>query len=175
METTTETLTVADIMRTDVVTVKPNTTVAELTDRLEEAGITGAPVVDDDGLVQGVVSVSDVSRAVARRASRRGSSASARTGDTADDRPADYFRYARRLPAHLPPDLPQSELGARAVREIMTPATVSVRASARVADLARLLTRAGVHRALVLEDGRLVGLVSTMDVVRVVAESAGDA
>lgn len=176
MATTTETLTVADIMRTDVVTVKPNTTVAELTDRLEEEDITGAPVVDDDGVVQGVVSVSDVSRAVARRASRAaGPDASGEAGGGGGDEPSDYFRYARRFPAYLPPELPQSELGARAVREIMTPATVSVRASAGVVDLARLLTRAGVHRALVLEDGRLAGLVSAMDVVRVVAESAGEA
>jgi CBS-domain-containing membrane protein len=175
MATRMETLTVADIMRRDVVTVKPNTTVAELTDRLEEEDITGAPVVDDDGLVQGVVSVSDVSRAVARRASGAGPGSSGEAGGGGGDEPSDYFRYARRLPAYLPPELPQSELGARAVRDIMTPATVSVRASAGVADLARLLTRAGVHRALVLENGRLAGLVSAMDVVRVVAESAGDA
>lgn len=174
MATTMETLTVADIMQADVVTVKPDTTVAELTDLLEEEGITGAPVVDDEGFVRGVVSVSDVSRAVARRASR-GSGGPGRGGRGGDDRPADFFRYARRLPAYLPPELPQSDLGARAVREIMTPATVSVRPAAGVGDVARLLARAGVHRALVLDDDRLAGIVSAMDVVRVVAESSGDA
>lgn len=172
MATTMDTLTAADIMRTDVVTVKPDTTVADLTALLEEEGITGAPVVDDQGFVRGVVSVSDVSRAVAGRASG-GSGGSGRAGGD-DDAPAEYYHFARRLPAHLPPDLPQSELGARAVRDIMTPATVSVRPTAGLGDLARLLTRAGVHRALVLEDDRLAGIVSAMDVVRVVAETAGD-
>lgn len=174
MATATEKLTVADIMQTEPTTVKPNTTVAELTDVLEEESITGVPVVDDAGLVQGVVSVSDVSRAVARQASGR-SPGPGRDSPSEEDEPADFFRFARRLPASLPPELPQSNLGARAVREIMTPATVSVRATAGVGDLARLLTRAGVHRALVLEDGRLVGLVSAMDVVRVVAEDVRDA
>lgn len=174
MATTTETLTVADIMQTDVVTVKPETTVAELTDLLEEEGVTGAPVVDDEGIVRGVVSVSDVSRAVARRASRS-SGGSDRDGRGDDDGPAEFYRFARRLPAYLPPELPQSELGARAAREIITAATVSIRPTADIGDLARLLARSGVHRALVLEGDRLAGIVSAMDVVRVVAESAGEA
>lgn len=175
MAAITEEMTVADIMHTDVVAVKPNTTVAELTDLLEEEGITGVPVVDDRGAVQGVVSVSDVSRAVARAASGRGPGSPGETAGPDGGEPGDFFRFARRLPAYLPPELPQSHLGARAVREIMTPATVSVRATAGVGDLARLLTRAGVHRALVLDDDRLAGIVSAMDVVRVVAESAEQA
>lgn len=174
MTMATDETTVANIMQTEPVTVKPNTTVADLTDLLEEEEITGAPVVDDAGLVQGVVSVSDVSRAVARRESGRDAGPASEATGGRNEEPSDFFGFARRLPAYLPPELPQSELGARAVREIMTPATVSVRATAGVDDLARLLTRAGVHRALVLEDGRLVGIVSAMDVVRVVAEWAGE-
>lgn len=171
----TEERTVADIMQTDVVTVKPDTTVAELTDLLEQSGITGAPVVDDEGRVEGVVSVSDVSRAVARAASGR---SPGREGDAGGRRggrqPADFFRFARRASGYLPRELPQSNLGARAVREIMTPATISIRKTAGVAELARFLTQAGVHRALVLEDTRLVGLVSATDVVRSIAKAADE-
>ncbi|MFW6193752.1 MAG: HPP family protein [Gemmatimonadota bacterium] len=174
MATETQEFTVADIMQTEPVTVKPDATVAELTDLLEEEGVTGIPVVDGDGIVQGVVSVSDVSRAVARSASGRSPGSGREGRPRGDGEPADFYRFARRLPAHLPPELPQTNLGARAVSEIMTPATVSVRATAGVGDLARLLDRAGLHRALVLEDGRLVGIVSAMDVVRMVAESAGE-
>lgn len=172
----TEELTVADIMQTEVATVKPDSTVAELTDLLKDEGISGVPVVGDAGTVVGVVSVSDVSRVVARAASGESPGRRRAAGRPRDGRePGDFFRVADPLPGFLPSELPQSNLGARAVREIMTPATLSVRKTATVAELARFLTRAGVHRALVMEDSRLVGLVSAMDVVRTVAETGEEA
>lgn len=37
-------------------------------------------------------------------------------------------------------------------------------------EAAKLMLKAGVHRILVLEDGRLVGLASTTDVMKAVAQ-----
>lgn len=56
--------------------------------------------------------------------------------------------------------------------DIMTPGAYSVAPDDAVWELARLLVRAGIHRALVMEQGRLVGIVSTLDVLRAVAEDA---
>ena len=56
----------------------------------------------------------------------------------------------------------------------MMPATFSVRPEATAAELARFLLRAGVHRALVFEGSKLVGIVTTMDVLRAVAGEPGD-
>lgn len=56
------------------------------------------------------------------------------------------------------------------VRDVMTHATFSVRRSTTVVELARFLTKANVHRALVIEDDELVGIVSMSDIVRKVAE-----
>lgn len=71
----------------------------------------------------------------------------------------------------LPASLPRSKLGTRAVRDIMTPATFSVRPEASLVELTRFLVQGGMHRALVLDDSALVGIVSSMDVVRAVARA----
>lgn len=56
------------------------------------------------------------------------------------------------------------------VRDIMTPSTFSVRPEATLPELARFLVRTGTHRALVLQGGRPLGIVTTFDIVRIVAE-----
>jgi len=57
-----------------------------------------------------------------------------------------------------------------AVSEIMTPVSFSVGPDCSVRDLADFLVRGGIHRAMVLEDGRLLGIVTTMDVLAALAD-----
>src|ERR1700720_2545903 len=49
-----------DVMTTDVITVDPETTVQSLATLLAERGISGAPVVDSDGRLVGVISECDL-------------------------------------------------------------------------------------------------------------------
>ena len=51
---------VEDVMTTDVVTARPETPLKEVAKQLGERGISGLPVVDDDGEVVGVISEADV-------------------------------------------------------------------------------------------------------------------
>jgi CBS domain-containing protein len=64
---------------------------------------------------------------------------------------------------------------ATTVREIMTPATLTVRPEATIGELSHFLLRADVHRVLVVDDGRLQGIISAMDVVRAMADENPDA
>lgn len=168
-------VTVRDVMRTDVVTVPPNLPVAELIQLLEEHGVTGVPVVDADEHVVGVVSVSDVARAAGEEARGRTTAGSSEAG-ASPSRPdrdrffRDTFLPESALAGALPSSLPQSRLGSRSVREIMTPATFSVRPDASLPELAGFLVRAGIHRALVFDGPALAGLVASTDVLRAVAE-----
>jgi CBS domain-containing protein len=59
-----------------------------------------------------------------------------------------------------------------AARDVMTPATIHVRPTTCVRDLARFLVNARVHRALVVDEGRLMGIVSAFDIVQAVADEA---
>ena len=63
--------TVREIMRTDLVTVAPDMSVHDLARLLADHEITGAPVVDVDGEVLGVVSMTDVIRLAASEAGVR--------------------------------------------------------------------------------------------------------
>ena len=51
------------------------------------------------------------------------------------------------------------------VGDIMTRGTVSVRPGTTVPAVARFLVRARLHRALVMEDGRLLGIVTALFVL----------
>lgn len=166
-------ITVADIMATDVVTVRPDVTVARLLELLEEEDISGVPVVGSDDTVEGVVSLSDVARAAGEEATT-GEPPSRRQGERGRDGLPAFFRLPDGPVTRLPPSLPRTKLGARAVRDLMTPATFSIRPGASLVQLARFLDQGGIHRALVLEGSALKGIVTTMDVIRVLARADDD-
>ncbi len=162
-----ERLTARDVMSTPVVTIRPERTVADLMDVLLAEGLSGAPVVDHNGKVVGVVSSSDVLRAAVEEARRP---SEPETGDG----PAAYYgelgSAPRTLALILPANLPRTRLGAMPVRDIMTRATLSIRPDATLPELARFLVRAGVHRALVMDGSSLLGVVTAMDLIRPLAE-----
>lgn len=135
--------TVAALMHTDVVTVSPAASIRELATLLHRHRISGVPVLDDDGTVVGTASVTDLmwlSELIAP----------ARTDPEA--------RARRR------------ELDERTVRDIMTPDVFGVGPDATVGELARFFTRTGLHRALVMDGGRLVGIASVTDLLGLAAE-----
>lgn len=168
-------LTVRDVMSRDVVSVGPDMPVSELVEVLAEEGISGLPVVDADEVCVGVVSTTDVSRAVLRE--ERGDRSAAESDENGlapgdGERGGGFFRLldaGRVASGTAPARLPLTRLGARAVRDIMTPATFSVRPDATLPELAGFLIRSEVRRALVFENRRLVGVVTGNDVLRAVA------
>ena len=159
---------VRDVMSADVVTVAPETTVSEFLELAHRREISGAPVVNEEERVLGVVSLTDVLRTL------RGDAVSALGGEgrepgrsEAARATSDFFRVTE---GALAPEGLRSrsdeEVGAaRSVREIMTRATVSIGADVGIGEAASFLDRAGVHRALVFEGARLVGLVTTHDLL----------
>lgn len=161
---------VRDIMETEVVTVRRELPIKGLIEVLEENEITGAPVVDEEGNVVGVVSTTDVLRLAAEE-----EESGERGGEEDSGRESDYFQRTGSagdfLPA-LPAGLPKTRLGTRPVRDAMTRATFSVRPEASLPEAARFLHEAGIHRALVFDGGRLAGLVTSMRVMAALAEAA---
>lgn len=175
-------LTVRDIMSSTVVTVGRNTTVRHLARVLADGEISGAPVVDADGRLLGVVSATDVVRLAADDADVH-VAASALPADRADvpnpffDEDPDPDPYGFFLPEESPfageelLDLfTESELDEVEVGDIMTPVAFSVAPLTSVKELADFLARGRIHRAVVEEDGRLVGIVTSGDVLKAVAE-----
>jgi CBS domain-containing protein len=171
--------TVRDIMNTSVVTVSPQMTVHDLTRLLSEHDISGAPVVDEGGEVVGVVSMTDVIRLAADETDLHvgghAISDDATVGDDEEPDVLDYFQHGhtQEVGDNTVGDwVAESDLDRYEVREIMTPANFHIRPDASLAELAQFLLRGRIHRALVMEGDRLAGIVTTVDVLRSVAEDS---
>jgi CBS domain-containing protein len=137
---------VKDLMTTQVVTVGPATPFKELVARLANHRVSAVPVVDDAGLVLGVVSEADLL-----------------LKEEFPDPDADIplFWTKRRRAEH-------DKAAAAAARDLMTVAVVSIAPDATVAEAARRMHTAQVKRLPVLgEGGRLVGIVSRSDLLKV--------
>jgi len=134
---------VADVMTTDVITVRPETTLKEVAELLATRGISGAPVVDASGHVVGVVSEADI---LAK-----------------ERKPRQQSRLAH-LFGHETHD-PKAE--ARIAGEAMTSPAVTITADRRIDAAAGLMLDRNVNRLPVLDrEGLLVGIVTRADLVR---------
>ena len=149
-------LTAKDIMTKDVVTVTEGTSLQELAAILVNNQISGAPVVED-GKVIGIVSRSDVVRCLSLERSLSGLIAE---GLASPEEPPSEVR--------LPADL-EERLTAHTVRDAMVVDPVVVAPDTPIADVARLLHERHIHRVLVIERGTLRGVISTLDLVRLIA------
>lgn len=141
-----------DIMTSPVVTVAPETTVQEVAALLYERRIGAVPVMQE-GRLAGIVSESDL-----LRRHEIGTDGYQRPGSSwlrlfgVDSSLHDYVR------SH-----------ARHARDVMTSDVATVTPDTPVAEVARLLEGRGIGRAPVVEDGRLVGIVSRANLVQALA------
>ncbi len=142
-----------DLMQADVVTLAPETPLANVYRVLVSAGITGAPVVEDSGRVLGVISSADVLRALADE------------GDAgAND--ANYLESMLEFssPGGLPGDF-QDRLEQIPASEAMTEGAVTVAPDTTLPEIAATLRANRIHRVLVVEDGNLEGIITSFDLV----------
>lgn len=148
---------VKDVMSPDIMTVPDDMTTDDLARYLTEHEISGAPVVDGQGHLVGMVSMTDISRQLAEPSEFRSSGPSESYGDTADDL--------------MPGDFGQRFVDERAaaVRDVMTPAVHQVPAGASVAEAARMMIEHHIHRLVVTQGKEPVGIITSMDLLRVVA------
>ena len=66
--------------------------------------------------------------------------------------------------------LPETSFDAVSVGDVMTPVTFSVGPDMPVPDLCEFLVRGRIHRALVVESEELLGIVTSQDILKAVAE-----
>ncbi len=147
-----------DIMNTDVLSVRDDMTVQELAGFLTEREILGAPVVDSEGEVVGVVSCTDIVQSTTTEA------------DILVDKSTPGF-YEHGWEDKLDPNemarLHVEENESLPVREIMTPTIYTVPEDTPISDIAKALVAGRIHRLLVTRGSRLVGIITTLDMLQV--------
>jgi CBS-domain-containing membrane protein len=149
-------LTAADLMSRTLITIPRPMSLRAAAHRLAQAGVSGAPVVDEQGRCVGVLSATDLVRWLDRGPHAGGRPAAGNgTCFCSDWQVADLE------------GLPDDDVG-----HFMTTDVVSAAPGARLGDLARRMLDAHIHRVIVLADGRPVGVVSSTDVLAAVAAEA---
>lgn len=177
-------LKVRDLMRTDVVTVRIEDSARTLARVLADSEISGVPVLDAQGRVVGVASATDLVRLAADEADITLSAVAMhpdidRTPDPDED--PDDTPEPDALGFFLPEDspfqgtelldqLPESSFDSVSVGDLMTPVTFSVGSEMPVPELCQFLVRGRIHRALVVDDEELLGIVTSQDILKAVAE-----
>ena len=157
-----------DIMQDRVVQLDPTTSIEEATSILTELNISGAPVVDAAGKLLGMISANDIARpenidrgavTVRRSSYEMGDLSGDDDGTPTEDVIEDME------------DFSPEALRTGTVQDFMSPDVFPVDPESSVAEVSRLMLREHVHRVPVVESGKIVGIVSTLDIVRCVAES----
>jgi CBS domain-containing protein len=137
---------VAEAMSVDVVSVPPETPLKDAAALLERHGISGLPVLEG-GTVVGVVSEADI---VARSTGRRESKGI-----------LGVLFGARN----------EEDVAHTHVREAMSSSAITIAPGRQVAEAARVTVERRVNRLPVVDDLRLVGIVTRADLVRAFVRS----
>jgi CBS domain-containing protein len=142
---------VSDVMTREVVTVAPQASLKEAAEILAQRRISGLPVVDQDGVVLGVVSEADILFKERPRPEDRG--------------------LLLRLFGH--DDAPLREKSdAVSVGQAMTAPPITIDHFAPVSSAAERMLDAHVHRLPVVDvNGKLLGIVTRADLVRAFVRS----
>jgi CBS domain-containing protein len=149
-------LTAADVMNKQVLAVRPDMSLHELAAFLTENQITGAPVLDRQGRLVGVVSETDITESDRDR------------GDLVRDHSDPEFDvrgWEDKVDAEEMRDLHVAE-DDLLVRDIMTPAAYTVPHDTPVSRLAQTMIAGRIHRLLVTRGQHVVGIVTSLDLLK---------
>jgi CBS domain-containing protein len=142
---------VADLMTRDVVVVNQNDEIHELEKSFLAHKIHGAPVVDEDGRLVGVVSQTDLL-----------------TWHFENGIDGSGFYTAPEMPdPEGARHLRVSDIRTARVAEVMTPLVHAIRATSTAAEAATRMIRHRIHRLVVVDENlRVLGVISAMDLLR---------
>jgi len=141
----------SDVMVRAVVTVSPDTTVEALARLMINLRIGGVPVLEKDGVLVGIVSEGDLLRRVEIETERH--------------RP----RWSEQFSSNSQRATEYIKSHARRVRDIRTREVFTVDKAATLGEIADLLEARKIKRVPVVHDGKVVGIVSRADLLKVLA------
>ena len=145
-----------DLMISKVVTVNPGNSIWHAAQKMLDHDVSGLPVVDDNGHLVGMLTQGDLLRRI-----ELGTGTLARTG-TAPVAPE------RRLGAYV-------KTHSWKVDDVMTTNVIAVEEETPIGGVATLMDQHGIGRVPVVRKGRLVGIISRKDILRVIAAAKHDA
>ncbi|QWW70816.1 CBS domain-containing protein [Rhizobium sp. WYJ-E13] len=140
-----------DIMTSNVVSISPEAGVRHAIAVMMQNNISGLPVVDDEGRICGILTEGDL---LLRREIRLAPRATRNAEVTSD---VDLDRYIRG--------------NGWSVRDIMSRDVIVASPDSEVSDIAESLEVHRIKRIPIVDDGRLVGIVSRRDILALITDA----
>ena len=138
-----------DIMSADLITVKENTQIRDLIKIFVNNNISGVPVLDYEDKIKGVVSVADVLKQESSHS----------------------FYYSAEVKNYDLELLEDARFFDQPVSSIMSTDLYSCETDATVAKAAKIMYENKIHRLLITEECKLAGIVTTFDLLKLLATS----
>jgi CBS-domain-containing membrane protein len=144
-----------DIMTKEVITVSPRTSVLELARLLAEHKINGAPVVDDQGRLLGVVTQNNLIDRVKK---------------------FELPHVITILDAHFYLERPSTfkknleKLLGNLVADIMATPPVTISPEVEVDEIASIMARQKIHTLPVLAGDKIIGIIGKIDIIRALGQ-----
>lgn len=142
-----------DIMTKEVITVSPFTTISELSKLLVDYKISGAPVVDENEDILGIVTENDL----INQNKRLHIPTVIRIFDA-------FF-----IPDHMELEEEIKKMSATTVEEICNKKVICVQEETPLDEIATIMAEKNVHLIPVVRDSKVVGIIGKYDIVRAVA------
>lgn len=154
-----------DLMTKRVVSIHFETSLQETLETLSEEKISGAPVVDQEGKPIGVISLTDIASYEVNKAPKPTS------GQTS------FYSIPETEGLVGIEDVEETGqldemLSTVPVVRAMTPTIFSVAPATPIPQVAGRMVQERVHRILVTDKGKIVGLVSSLDILKAIAKAA---
>lgn len=140
-----------DIMTTDVITVKPSTTIEELSKKLMKHNISGLPVVNDTGDLIGIVTENDLI------------SQNKRLHIPTVMRLFDAF-IVLESPGKIEKEM--KKMTATTVDDICSKKVITVAEDTSVEEIATIMSEKKVHLIPVVQGKKILGIIGKMDLIK---------
>jgi CBS domain-containing protein len=144
-----------DVMVRDVVTVRPDTDVADAVKLLAEHDVSALPVVDGEGNLLGILSEADLIH----------------RAEIGTEKHRPWWLEAVTGASTLAEEFAKSH--GKKVGEIMTSAAISVSEDTPLSEIAALFEQKRIKRVPVIKDGKLIGIVSRSNLIQALATVVG--
>jgi CBS-domain-containing membrane protein len=144
-------LNASDIMSTEIITVKKDTSLEDLAAILYEKHINGVPVVDDDGALIGIICESDLIRK------------NRKLHIPTVVALFDWVFYLER-PKSMEKEI--KRLSATRVEDLYTKDVITVDEKTPIEEIATIMSEKKIHTIPVMDHERIVGIIGKADLIR---------
>ena len=150
-----------DLMNQKILAVRTDWHIDQLADFLVGHSISGAPVISEEGKLSGVVTLTDIVRYK-----------SVPIKNPQPHVPHEYYLHAPER-QYSQEEIESYRLEAESlvtVRDIMTSVVFKVNENTEIQKVADAMIRGHIHRVFVTRDEALVGIISSMDMLKVIRD-----